>query len=608
MKRDRSNASKPLNQLDLGFIARSLWPYLWAWRGRVLVALIFLVAAKGVTVAMPWALKHIVDGLDNDSAQMLAIPVAFLLAYGFFRFTSVAFGELRDAVFSRVTERAMRQASLEVFEHLHKLELDFHLSRQTGGLSRDIERGTNGVHFLLRFLVFNIVPTLLELALVAGILILNFDVWFALITLFSVLIYVGFTIATTEWRNRYVREANTLDSQANTRAIDSLLNYETVKYFGNEAWEAQHYDRNLADWENARLKNRMSLLMLNTGQALIVSAALTWMMWLAAGDVVAGEITLGDLVMVNAYVIQLFIPLNFLGFVYREIRRALTDIENLFGLLKRPLRIRDASDAKALDVQQGTIEFDAVTFGYHPERVILQGLNLRIEAGQKVALVGGSGAGKSTIGRLLFRFYDPQSGEVRIDGQPISAVTQASLRAAIGVVPQDTVLFNDTLLNNVRYGRPDASDDDVWRAIRMAHLDDFIAHLPDGADTRVGERGLKVSGGEKQRIAIARVLLKNPPILLFDEATSALDSHAEQAILSAMNEVSRNRTSIVIAHRLSTVIDADRIVVLRDGQVVEQGSHQQLLAQQGVYADLWRTQLRQGESVTNPNESSARPD
>ncbi|MFG1498014.1 ABC transporter ATP-binding protein/permease [Saccharospirillum sp. HFRX-1] len=605
MKRDRSSTSKPLNQLDLGFIARSLWPYLWAWRGRVLVALIFLVAAKGVTVAMPWALKHIVDGLDNKSAQMVAIPVAFLLAYGFFRFTSVAFGELRDAVFSRVTERAMRQASLEVFEHLHKLELDFHLSRQTGGLSRDIERGTNGVHFLLRFLVFNIVPTLLELALVAGILIINFDVWFAVITLFSVLIYVGFTIATTEWRNRYVREANTLDSQANTRAIDSLLNYETVKYFGNEAWEAQNYDRNLADWENARLKNRMSLLMLNTGQALIVSAALTWMMWLAAGDVVAGNITIGDLVMVNAYVIQLFIPLNFLGFVYREIRRALTDIENLFGLLKRPLRIRDADDAKALDVKRGAIEFDEVSFGYHPDRTILKSLNLKIEAGQKVALVGGSGAGKSTIGRLLFRFYDPQSGEVRIDGQPIKEVTQASLRAAIGVVPQDTVLFNDTLFNNVRYGRPDASDDDVWQAIRMAHLDNFIAHLPDGADTRVGERGLKVSGGEKQRIAIARVLLKNPPILLFDEATSALDSHAEQAILTAMNEVSRNRTSIVIAHRLSTVIDADRIVVLRDGWVVEQGSHQQLLAQQGVYADLWRTQLRQGEEREQADESDS---
>lgn len=599
MKRDRSSSAQPTHKLDLVFIAQSLWPYLWAWRGRVLVALLFLVAAKGVTVAMPWALKHIVDGLDNNTAQMLAIPLGFLLAYGFFRFTSVAFGELRDAVFSRVTERAMRQASLEVFEHLHKLELDFHLSRQTGGLSRDIERGTNGVHFLLRFLVFNIVPTLLELALVAGILIINFNVWFAVITLFAVLVYVVFTIATTEWRNRYVRQANTLDSQANTRAIDSLLNYETVKYFGNEAWEAQNYDRNLADWETARLKNRMSLLMLNTGQALIVSAALTWMMWLAARDVVAGAITLGDLVMVNAYVIQLFIPLNFLGFVYREIRRALTDIENLFGLLKRPIKIPDADDATDLNVERGVIEFDAINFGYHPDRQILNNLNLRIEAGQKVALVGGSGAGKSTIGRLLFRFYDPQSGEIRIDGQPITAVTQASLREAIGVVPQDTVLFNDTLFNNVRYGKPDASDDEVWQAIKMAHLDQFVAQLPDGAETKVGERGLKVSGGEKQRIAIARVLLKNPPILLFDEATSALDSHAEQAILTAMAEVSRNRTSIVIAHRLSTVVDADRIVVLRDGQVVEQGTHLQLLAEQGAYADLWRTQLRQSKTEAN---------
>lgn len=597
MKRDRSTQSKPLGELDLGFIARSLWPYLWAWRGRVLVALVFLVAAKGVTVAMPWALKHIVDGLDNDTAQMLVIPLGFLLAYGFFRFTSVAFGELRDAVFSRVTERAMRQASLEVFEHLHKLELDFHLSRQTGGLSRDIERGTNGVHFLLRFLVFNIVPTLLELGMVAGILMLNFDVWFAVITLFAVLVYVGFTIATTEWRNRYVREANTLDSQANTRAIDSLLNYETVKYFGNEQWEAENYDRNLADWESARLKNRMSLLMLNTGQALIVSAALTLMMWLAARDVVAGNITIGDLVMVNAYVIQLFIPLNFLGFVYREIRRALTDIENLFGLLRRPVRIRDANDAGALRVDKGGIEFDSVSFGYHADRPILKDLNLSIGAGQKVALVGGSGAGKSTIGRLLFRFYDPDSGSIRIDGQPIDQVTQASLRRAIGVVPQDTVLFNDSLFNNVRYGQPDADDAAVWNAIRLAHLDDFIASLPEGADTRVGERGLKVSGGEKQRIAIARVLLKNPPILLFDEATSALDSHAEQAILTAMAEVSRNRTSIVIAHRLSTIVDADKIVVLRDGQVVEQGSHMQLLAQQGAYADLWRTQLHRSNSA-----------
>jgi ATP-binding cassette subfamily B protein len=590
-RRDNSEPPKSVSELDLGFIGRSIWPYLWAYRGRVALALVFLVAAKGVAVAMPWALKHIVDGLDSQQAQVVAVPLSFLLAYGFFRFTSVAFGELRDAIFSRVTERAMRRASLEVFEHLHQLELDYHLSRQTGGLSRDIERGTSGIHFLLRFLVFNIVPTVLELALVAAILIINFNVWFALITLFAVVVYVLFTVVTTEWRNRYVREANTLDSQTNTRAIDSLLNYETVKYFGNEAWEAEHYDRNLEQWEDARLKNRMSLLMLNTGQALIVSASLTLMMWLAARDVVNGAITLGDLVMVNAYVIQLFIPLNFLGFVYREIRRALTDIEKLFGLLKRPAAIVDADEATTLKVSEGRINFDRVSFGYHPDRPILQEFSLNIEAGQKVALVGNSGAGKSTVGRLLFRFYDPLSGDISIDGQSIRTVTQHSLRQSIGVVPQDTVLFNDSLFNNVRYGKPDATDDSVWDAIRMAHLDSFVNSLPEREHTRVGERGLKVSGGEKQRIAIARVLLKNPPILVFDEATSALDSHAEQAILTAMKEVSRNRTSIVIAHRLSTVIDADVIVVMRDGQVVESGTHAKLLAADGVYASLWRTQL-----------------
>jgi len=588
-----STRAKPVGELDLPFIARSLWPYLWAYKARVGVALAFLVAAKLVTVAMPWALKHIVDGLDTKEAQMVAVPLGFLLAYGFFRFTSVAFGELRDAVFSRVTERAIRLASLEVFQHLHKLDLDFHLSRQTGGLSRDIERGTNGVHFLLRFLVFNIVPTVLELGMVATILIVNFNVWFALITLFAVVVYVLFTVLTTEWRNRFVREANTLDSKTNSRAIDALLNYETVKYFNNEAWEADNYDSNLADWEQARLKNRMSLLMLNTGQALIVSAALTLMMWLAARDVVAGEITIGDLVMVNAYVIQLFIPLNFLGFVYREIRRALTDIENMFGLLRRPATIEDREGASELNVTEGRIEFDQLGFHYHRDRPILESLSLTIEPGHKVALVGNSGAGKSTIGRLLFRFYDPQTGDIRVDGQSIRDVTQQSLRRAIGVVPQDTVLFNDSILNNIRYGRPDASDEDVWRAIRMAHLDDFIRSLPEREQTQVGERGLKVSGGEKQRIAIARVLLKNPPILLFDEATSALDSHAEQAILQAMHEVSRDRTSIVIAHRLSTVIDADKIVVLQNGRVVEAGTHPQLLAAEGLYARLWRTQLHE---------------
>ena len=576
--------------LDLKLVLRSLFPYLWAFKGRVLIALFFLVCAKIVWVAMPWAMKHIVDSLDSSLHQAIAVPFMFLFAYGFFRFGSVAFSEIRDAVFSRVTERAMRLASLQVFEHLHKMDLEFHLSRQTGGISRDIDRGTNGIHFLLRFLVFNIFPTLLELVMVASILVVAFNVWFALITLFAVITFITFTVITTEWRNRFVREANTLDSKSNTRAIDSLLNYETVKYFGNETWEAEQFDENLASWESARLKNRMSLLALNTGQAAIIAMALTGMMIMAAYDVVAGEITLGDLVMINAYTIQIFLPLNFLGFVYREIRRALTDIENLFSLLTKTPKIEDEVDASELVVTQGFVEFDGVSFGYHADRSILKNVSFSIQPGEKVALVGGSGAGKSTLGRLLFRFYDVDQGEVRIDGQSIRKVTQQSLRSAIGVVPQDTVLFNDTIFNNVRYGRPSASDEEVWRAIELAHLASFIQSLPDKEHTLVGERGLKVSGGEKQRIAIARVLLKNPPILLFDEATSALDSHSEHAILQAMNEVSESRTTIVIAHRLSTVIDADQIIVLNDGQIVEQGTFSGLLANDGHFAAMWRRQ------------------
>jgi len=567
-----------------------LFPYLWAFKGRVLIALSFLVCAKIVWVAMPWAMKHIVDSLDSSLHQAIAVPFMFLFAYGFFRFGSVAFSEIRDAVFSRVTERAMRLASLQVFEHLHKMDLEFHLSRQTGGISRDIDRGTNGIHFLLRFLVFNIFPTLLELVMVASILVVAFNVWFALITLFAVITFITFTVITTEWRNRFVREANTLDSKSNTRAIDSLLNYETVKYFGNETWEAEQFDENLASWESARLKNRMSLLALNTGQAAIIAMALTGMMIMAAYDVVAGEITLGDLVMINAYTIQIFLPLNFLGFVYREIRRALTDIENLFSLLTKTPKIEDEVDASELVVTQGFVEFYGVSFGYHADRSILKNVSFSIQPGEKVALVGGSGAGKSTLGRLLFRFYDVDQGEVRIDGQSIRKVTQQSLRRAIGVVPQDTVLFNDTIFNNVRYGRPSASDEEVWQAIELAHLASFIQSLPDKEHTLVGERGLKVSGGEKQRIAIARVLLKNPPILLFDEATSALDSHSEHAILQAMNEVSESRTTIVIAHRLSTVIDADQIIVLNDGQIVEQGTFSGLLANDGHFAAMWRRQ------------------
>lgn len=586
-KNEPEESAKPLN---LKLVFNSLVPYLWAYKYRVMVALIFMVLAKVVWVAIPWAMKHIVDGLDDTVAQAASVPLMFLFAYGLFRFGSVAFSELRDALFSRVTERAMRMASLQVFKHLHQMDLDFHLSRQTGGISRDIDRGTNGIHFLLRFLVFNIVPTLLELVLVATVLTIAFNAWFALITLAAVITFISFTVLTTEWRNKFIREANALDSKSNTRAIDSLLNYETVKYFGNEHWEAQRYDENLKGWEDARLKNRMSLLALNTGQALITAGALTSMMIMAAYDVVAGEITLGDLVMINAYIIQIFIPLNFLGFVYREIRRALTDIENLFSLLVKTPKIADEKEASALMVSEGRVEFKNVQFGYLSDRTILNDFSLAIEGGQKVAIVGGSGAGKSTLARLLFRFYDVNQGGILIDGQNISSVTQASLRSAIGVVPQDTVLFNDTIFNNIRYGKPDASDADVWRVIEMAHLTSFIQALPAKEQTVVGERGLKVSGGEKQRIAIARVLLKNPPILIFDEATSALDSKSEKAIVKAMNDVSKNRTTLVIAHRLSTIKDADQIIVLDEGTISEQGSFAELMNSKGRFYEMWQVQ------------------
>jgi ATP-binding cassette subfamily B protein len=578
-------------------VFRTIWPYLWAFRARMGVAFMLLVMAKLATVTMPWTLKQIVDSLDQAQHQMIAVPVLMVVFYGLLRFGSVFFSEARDAVFSRITERAMRQMVLRVFRHLHALELEFHLSRQTGGISRDIDRGGNGFGFLMRMLVFNIVPTLIELALVAGILLINFSAWYALIILVSVGIYIYFTIITTEWRNRFVRESNQLDSETNTRAIDSLLNYETVKYFNNEAFEAEQYDRNLARWESARLKTRLTLMLLNSGQALIIAAGMILLLWLAATDVVSGEMTLGSLVMINAYILQLFLPLNFLGMVYREVRRALTDIENMFALLKTTPTVQDAPDARPLVVTAGAIEFRDVSFAYHAERPIIRNLSFRVEPGQKVAIVGPSGSGKSTLARLLFRFYDLNGGDILIDGQSIRAVTQLSLRRAIGVVPQDTVLFNDTIFNNIAYGQPDAAPEAVSDAIRMASLDRFIDALPDGVQTRVGERGLKVSGGEKQRIAIARVILKKPPILLFDEATSALDSASEQAILSALNTLAKNHTSLVIAHRLSTVIDADRILVLDQGEIVEQGSHQQLLALNGHYARMWRLQ-RDERSVT----------
>lgn len=576
-----------------------LIPYLWDFKGRVLLAILALLAGKGAALLMPWALKHIIDGVDASLNPIIILPTFFIFFYGVLRFSGVFLGELRDALFSRVTEHAMRRVGLRVFKHLHSLELAFHLDRATGGIGRDIERGTNGISFLMRFLMFNIVPTLFEILMVAIIFATAFSIWYAVITLIAVTIYILFTVLTTEWRNQYIREANQADSSTSTRAIDSLLNYETVKYFNNENYEADTYDTFLAKWETAKLKNRMSLLALNSGQALIIAMAMTVMMWMATQSVMAKAMTLGDLAMINAYIIQLFIPLNFLGFVYREIRRALTDLENMLGLLKRTPSILNAPDAKPLEISKGAIVWEAVNFAYTPGRPILNKLTLNIPAGSKIAIVGSSGAGKSTLSRLLYRFYDIQDGSISIDGQDLRTVTLESLRKAIAIVPQDTVLFNASIRENIAYGKPSASDQEIDRAIRMAHLQDFINSLPEGDRTIVGERGLKVSGGEKQRIAIARVILKNAPILIFDEATSALDSHSESAILEAMREITCGHTSIVIAHRLSTVVDADQIVVLKQGQVVEQGHHNELLASQGHYAQMWAMQQQESDNTTH---------
>ena len=582
---------KELKELELMVLLKSLWPYLMIHKARVIIAMALLVSAKGVALVSPWALKNIVDALDSDSPeQLLVIPLGFVLLYGGMRFGAVFLGELRDAVFSRVTESAMSKVGLEVFAHLHQLELDFHLGRQTGGISRDIDRGTNGINFMMRFMVFNILPTIIELVVVMLILLFAFDVRFSAVTLVCVVVYVVFSIKTTEWRTRFVKEANRLDSKSSTRAVDSLLNFETVKYFNNESFETKQYSANLSAWEQARVDNRLSLALLNSGQALIIGLGVTALMYLAAKGVAEGTMTIGDLVMVNLYLLQLFVPLSALGFIYREIRRALSDIENMFGLLKRQSTVQDKAQATVLKVDHAAIEFEAVDFGYQKQRQILKNLSFSVAPGEKVAIVGPSGSGKSTIGRLLFRFYDVNAGAIRIDGQDVKDVQQLSLRQAIGVVPQDTVLFNDTIWNNVAYGCTDASDEDIWNAIDMASLRTFVESIPEGVQTIVGERGLKVSGGEKQRIAIARVLLKNPSILLFDEATSALDSESENSILKALAKISSNKTTIAIAHRLSTIVDSDRILVVADGQVVEQGSHQELLALDGQYALLWKMQ------------------
>ena len=574
---------------------RTLLPYLREFKGRVVLALAMLVLAKLANVAVPLVLKEIVDAMNKPRA-MLFVPVFLVVGYGLLRLFSTLFGELRDAVFAKVTQRAIRRVALKLFVHLHNLSLRFHLERQTGGVSRDIERGTKGISFLLNFMLFNILPTLLEIALVAAILFSKYSPWFAVITFVTLVVYIVFTLFVTEWRMVFRRTMNDMDSKANTRAIDSLLNYETVKYFGNEGYEARRYDEHLCSWEIAAVSNQTSMAALNSGQSIIIAVGVTALMLLAADGVVEGTMTLGDLVLVNVFMLQLYMPLHFLGFVYREIKHSLADMEKMFSLLGEHREIEDAPDAVALEVGRAAVRFEQVGFSYDPERQILFDVSFDIPAGHTLAVVGASGAGKSTLSRLLFRFYDVNAGRILIDGQDIRKVTQASLRAVIGIVPQDTVLFNDSIYHNIAYGRPDASREEVLQAARSAHIHSFIESLPQGYDTMVGERGLKLSGGEKQRVAIARAILKNPAILIFDEATSALDSKSEKAIQAELRHVAQDRTTLVIAHRLSTVVDAQQILVMDKGHIVERGTHRELLAQQGVYAQMWA--LQQREEVT----------
>ncbi len=576
---------------------KALFPYLWEYRGRIGIALLFLALAKLANIGVPVALKLIVDSLDvgDTNAQVLAIPLFLLIGYGLLRFSTSLFQELRNAVFAKASQRATRRIALKVFQHLHELALRFHLDRQTGGVSRDIERGSRSITQLLHFLIFSILPTAFEILVVCAILLLNFEIWFSVVTAVTVGLYFYYTYKVTEWRIKFRVQMNTADSRANTAAIDSLINYETVKYFGNEEYEADRYDTQLQKWEKASIKSQVSLALLNIGQGVIIGIGLTILMILAASGVVTGAMTLGDFVMVNAFLIQLYIPLNFLGTIFREVKHSLTDMERMFSLLDQDAEIHDSPGAATLAVSGGLVAFHHVHFHYQPDRPILDDIEFEIPAGKKLAVVGSSGAGKSTLARLLFRFYDVTGGAITIDGRDIREVTLRSLRAAIGIVPQDTVLFNDSIEHNIRYGRPDATHAEVEEAARLAHLDRFIAALPQGLDTVVGERGLKLSGGEKQRIAIARTILKNPPILIFDEATSQLDSKSEQAIQSALKDVAANRTTLVIAHRLSTVIDADQILVLEHGRITERGSHRQLLEAGGRYAEMWALQQEQRE-------------
>ncbi|MBC7503249.1 MAG: ABC transporter ATP-binding protein/permease [Herminiimonas sp.] len=606
MRRHVSSSEAPANQgtrNDWGTL-KTLFPYLWAYKWRVMLALGCLVAAKLANVGVPLVLKKLIDSLTlapGNPQALLVLPIAILVAYGALRLSTTVFTELREFVFARVTQRAVRTIALKVFRHLHALSLRFHLNRQTGGMTRDIERGTRGISSLISYSLFSILPTLVEITLVLGYLVLHYDVWFATITAGALISYIAFTVIVTEWRTHFRRTMNDLDSKASTKAIDSLINYETVKYFGNEDYEARRYDEGLKSYETAAVKSQTSLSLLNTGQSLIIASAVTLILWRATQGVIDGSMTLGDLVLVNAFMIQLYIPLNFLGVLYREIKQSLADMERLFALLDQNREIADAPGAKALVVQGAEVRFQHVEFSYEKKRQILFDVDFTIPVGTTTAVVGHSGSGKSTLSRLLFRFYEVDAGSITIDGQDLRDITQSTLRNAIGIVPQDTVLFNDTIEYNIAYGKPGASKEQIVAAAQAAYIHDFIETLADGYATMVGERGLKLSGGEKQRVAIARTLLKDPALLIFDEATSALDSKSEQAIQAQLKEIARNRTTLVIAHRLSTIADAAQILVLDHGRIVERGTHPTLLAAGGVYAQMWqRQQARKDEPLASP--------